>query len=114
MLRLFFSALSFLFLSVAAFSQPYDHIITGDYVRKHFALAKGEEVKFEEFKKKTYPTATVVWGVVITSYSIHYTKLYEIIEGIQGVAGIREVEAEFMRRLRSLASAHGALSYNFV
>ncbi len=63
MLRLFFSALSFLFLSVAAFSQPYDHIITGDYVRKHFALAKGEEVKFEEFKKKTYPTATVVWGV---------------------------------------------------
>lgn len=49
--------------SFAAAQQPYKNIITGEYVRKHFKFNPGEVVKFEEFKKKSYPTATVVWGV---------------------------------------------------
>lgn len=45
-----------------AWSQKYSDVVNGDYVRRHFVLKEGEIIKFEEFKKKTYPTATVVWG----------------------------------------------------
>ncbi len=61
--RFLFGLICFVLFSLVASSQSYERIITGDYVRKHFKLEKGEEVKFEEFKKKTYPTATVVWGL---------------------------------------------------
>ncbi|MBE0646037.1 MAG: hypothetical protein IH600_18285 [Bacteroidetes bacterium] len=63
MLRFIYAALCLVSFTLIASSQPYDRIITGDYVRQHFKLQKGEVIKFEEFKKKTYPTATVVWGV---------------------------------------------------
>lgn len=45
-------------------AQPgnFDGIVNGAFVRKHFALKDGEVIKFEEYKKKTFPTATVVWG----------------------------------------------------
>ncbi|MFA6233889.1 MAG: hypothetical protein WC824_06845 [Bacteroidota bacterium] len=52
----------FIALTAAAWSQSYESIITGDYVRKHFKLKQGEVVKYEDFKKTTFPTATVVWG----------------------------------------------------
>lgn len=62
MLRLPLVVLLFLTLLAPAWSQKYGGIVTGDYVRRHFELKNGEIIKFEEFKKKTYPTATVVWG----------------------------------------------------
>jgi hypothetical protein len=51
-----------LFVAATGWSQQYSGIINGEYVRRHFRLKSGEVVKFEEFKTKTYPTATVVWG----------------------------------------------------
>ncbi len=64
MRRFSYILFSFIFLTAfAAAQQPYKQIITGEYVRNHFKLKAGEVVKLEEFKKKTYPTATVVWGM---------------------------------------------------
>jgi hypothetical protein len=62
MLRLPLVSLLLLAFLTPAWSQKYGDIVNGDYVRRHFELKEGEVVKFEEFKKKTYPTATVVWG----------------------------------------------------
>jgi hypothetical protein len=63
MRRIKYTTVLFILLTAGLWSQSYDSIITGDYVRKHFKLKAGEVVKFEEFKKKTFPTATVIWGV---------------------------------------------------
>ncbi|MFZ1730100.1 MAG: hypothetical protein WBQ23_13915 [Bacteroidota bacterium] len=63
MKRIKYTVVLFILMATGLWSQSYDTIITGDYVRKHFKMKEGEVVKFEEFKKKTFPTATVVWGV---------------------------------------------------
>lgn len=62
MKRIAYTSILFLGLISIAWGQQFSGILTGDYVRHHFKLGKGEVVKFEEFTKKTYPTATVVWG----------------------------------------------------
>lgn len=62
-MRRFIHTLTLLFfIASTGWSQTYSGIITGEYVRRHFKLKAGEVVKFEEFKTKTFPTATVVWG----------------------------------------------------
>lgn len=53
----------FLTFLTPALSQKYSDIVTGEYVRLHFELKDGETIKYDKFEKKTYPTATVVWGV---------------------------------------------------
>ena len=60
--RSFLLAVLFAALALPAAAQSYEGIVNGDFVRAHFTLKDGEVVKFEEFKTKTFPTATVVWG----------------------------------------------------
>lgn len=58
------AALAFLlsFLVSTAYAQTYEDVVNAAFVRTHFKMKDGEDVKFEEFMTKTYPTATVVWG----------------------------------------------------
>jgi hypothetical protein len=58
------AALAFLLACLAspAYAQSYGDVVNAAFVRTHFKMKDGEDVKFEEFKTKTFPTATVVWG----------------------------------------------------
>ena len=65
MLRRHFLLLAAAFVAIAhvASAQSHEGVVNGEFVRRHFPMKNGEVVKFEEFTTKTFPTATVVWGL---------------------------------------------------
>ncbi len=52
---------SFFFFSTAS-AQDYSELITEEYLRSEFTFKKEDKLKYDECKKKTYPTCKYVWG----------------------------------------------------